>query len=233
MNLLIDIIRKEKENALKPHPVLIALVFLIGLSSSVIANPPATNFYSRINNSTFESNGTWSSSGHNGASSGSNPGCAINGSVNIYIADTVISYCSPMLVNGNVNFVIEDGGYLDVQGDMEIYGNATFDIEDGGELSVNGDLEVSGSGELILDGFLTVVGDVSLSGGGEICGSGTANIGGSISGSGFCMSLTVLPVELIAFSAEVTSQKQVELVWSTAVEIDNDYFLLELSLIHI
>lgn len=38
-----------------------------------------------------------------------------------------------------------------------------------------------------------------------------------------------LPVELLSFEAEVVQRKHVDLSWKTAVEIDNDYFIVERS----
>ncbi|MFK7948129.1 MAG: YCF48-related protein [Saprospiraceae bacterium] len=39
----------------------------------------------------------------------------------------------------------------------------------------------------------------------------------------------VLPVELLSFEAKATDNKQVELVWTTASELNNDYFVIERS----
>lgn len=39
----------------------------------------------------------------------------------------------------------------------------------------------------------------------------------------------VLPIELLSFEAQITDEKQVELLWETASEINNDYFTIERS----
>lgn len=200
------------------------------LSQSTHAQPPGANFYT-IQDGIFEQNGQWSNSSHNGSSSGINPGCIINGNVNIYIADSLETNCDPLIINGNAEFEIEDGGNLIINGDLQISGNAEFDIEDDAALTINGDLDVTGSGELDLSGDLTINGNVNVTGNGSVCGSGTANVSGTIAGSGWCLGVSTLPVELVHFDASTAgSGDYVTLEWTTATEIDNDRFIVERSM---
>ncbi len=43
------------------------------------------------------------------------------------------------------------------------------------------------------------------------------------------LNCSALPIELIAFNAQVNDRNQVDLVWKTATEINNDYFTIERS----
>lgn len=197
--------------------------------SALSAQPPVNKFYS-IKDGLFEANGQWSSTNHNGASNGANPGCVVNGNVDLFIKDSLITDCNPLLINGNADFEIVSGGKLIINGDLEIFGNADFEIEDLASLVINGDLKVSGSGAMDLEGDLIVNGDVVVSGNGEVCGSGSASVTGSISGDGWCFGISTLPVSLVEFStSQSTKPGFVNLKWSTATEINNDRFVLERS----
>ncbi|MEX2597629.1 MAG: hypothetical protein WEC59_11930 [Salibacteraceae bacterium] len=199
------------------------------LLAIVVQCQPVTNFYS-ISDATFENNGTWSSNNHNGNSSNTNPGCVINGRVNIYIEDSLSSNCQPLKINGNVNFIIRNGGHLNLTGAVEILGNANFSIDENSSLIINGDLEVAGNGDMELDGSLVVNGDVSVSGNAEVCGSGDAQVSGTISGTGWCMNIGLLPIDLISFKAVAKNDEHIVISWLTAVEINNDKFVLERSI---
>lgn len=214
------------------HPVLQRYGFLLlGLFwwSAISAQPPVNKFYS-IRDGLFEASGQWSSTNHNGASNGSNPGCVVNGNVDLFIKDSLITDCNPLLINGNADFEIVEGGKLVINGNLEIFGNADFDIADQASLIINGNLTVSGSGAMDLEGDLTVNGNVIVSGNGEVCGSGSASVTGSISGDGWCFGISTLPVSLVQFSADGgTKTGFVNLKWVTAAEINNDRFILERS----
>lgn len=136
-----------------------------------------------------------------------------------------------MLINGNVDFIIRNGGKLEITGGLEIFGNATFEIDPTSRLTINGDLEVAGNGELVLDGDLIVNGDVEISGNADVCGNGNAQVSGSISGDGWCYGINVMPIDLISFEANVDQNNwdNIQLTWETSIEINNDYFILERS----
>ena len=159
-----------------------------------------------------------------------NPGCIINGNVDIFIADSLETNFDPIIINGNADFTIEEGGNLIINGNLQISGNAEFEIEDDAALTINGDLNVTGSGELDLSGDLTINGDVNVTGNGEVCGSGAANVSGTNSGEGWCLGVSTLPVELVHFDAMVQQgNNYISLEWTTATEVDNDRFIVERS----
>ncbi|PCJ89099.1 MAG: hypothetical protein COA57_02485 [Flavobacteriales bacterium] len=61
-------------------------------------------------------------------------------------------------------------------------------------------------------------------------GSRTATGVSGFGGGGFGMgSGGALPIELLSFTATLTEEKTVKLMWSTAAEINNDYFTIERS----
>ncbi len=77
--------------------------------------------------------------------------------------------------------------------------------------TMNGD---NGAGRLIADGYALRMGLASFS---EF-GIGRASTNGN-----------PLPIELVSFTAQPNAEKQVVLNWTTALEINNDYFTIERS----
>lgn len=147
----------------------------------------------------------------------------------VFIEHSISSGCDPFEVYGNATFTLRNGGSLTIDGDLDIYGNATVEVDSTSSLTINGDLNVAGNGEMVLTGTLVVNGDVDVSGSGSVCGTGLASVSGSISGSGWCYEVTVLPIELMSFSARLMSDQSVELLWQTASEVNNDHFVIERS----
>lgn len=126
---------------------------------------------------------------------------------------------------------------------LELKAFATLTIPSGVTVVVNGPFENKAGSTVIVDGELVLNGDANENkGGGAITGSGTLTApngienrgGGTVFGSTdpnpSCTSgcsASTLPVELLHFDAEF--KEKVILTWSTATEINNDYFSLERS----
>ncbi len=140
---------------------------------------------------------------------------------------------------GSPDFDVESGGSLNVSGDVTIASSAELNISaGGGSVSVGGDLAISGGGGATVDGNLAVTGELNVANNGnKIGGSGSVSAGtatcpgddcGTI-GSADDVTSATLPVDLISFSGKVDNGVVI-LQWSTAIEINNDYFSIERSL---
>lgn len=209
---------------------LLAIAFVC--ISAAPAPAPSVPYYS-VKDGMLEVNGMWSSTDHADPSCGCNPGCLINGKEDVFIIHAMTSACNPLTIDGNGDVTVFSGGSLSLSNSMSLIGSGTFTVEPGGLLNIQGDLNVSGNGDLEIDGDLMVTGDINTTGSGAICGTGTITYGGSISGSGVCGSVTTtqsnaLPIELSYFNVTSLGHK-VEIEWTTATEINNDFFTIERS----
>jgi hypothetical protein len=170
--------------------------------------------------------------------------------VDVYGVLTVDS----LYVSGNGTLNVFSGGEFTVDGGMYKTGNSNFTISNDGTATVLGDVSVNGSADLIIDGSLYVGGDFYFNNGtvdlnGELQVDGTLEMNNNVmtgdgivsanpvscdAGTGedcadsFPPGITVLPVELISFKA-YREHNEIEIVWSTASEEDNDFFTIERS----
>lgn len=142
----------------------------------------------------------------------------------------ILKGCDTMIVNGDVRFsnqaevTIESCAVLIINGDLDIRNNNTTNLD--GNIVVAGDLTSRNSAVIVGTGNLQTKGEVDIRNSSSIFGSTTPCRTGPCDygvGSG-------LPIELLDFSANYSSCKQIELRWSTASEINNNYFTLETSL---
>lgn len=150
-----------------------------------------------------------------------------------------------------------DASYLEVGGDLNATGGDVITITNGGELVVTNDVNMNGGGITIdVNGASSVDigGDVSSNDGGNEINidddSGVA-VGGSFTGTdvsdvnvtgggdptacltgGCCGNAAtcsiILPVSLVSFDYQL-AQDYVELKWTTATELNNDFFTIEKS----
>lgn len=197
----------------------------LGTPEMVMALP--AKFYTNSNGEW--SGSVWSDVSNSGPSCGCNPTCNLAIPARIKHRLTVTS-CANFTISGGVQVDIDSGGQMFVTATkFTISGGSTVKVAAGDSLIVDGKLELSGTSKIICEGILVVSGDVKLSGGSSICGGGNGYVidGGTISGSGWCFTGT-LPVELISFEAK-KKDNAVDLNWSTASEINNDYFTIERS----
>lgn len=151
--------------------------------------------------------------------------------------NNVINVTGQMVIMGDMIF--DNNSSAAISGNIVVYGNATFGS--GTDLTIDGDLQVSGNfsadanstievdGTLNIAGDFTAAGNTVIDGVGEITIDGNATIANTTTiGTGLTINNSVLPVELLSFTAEKEGGN-VLLSWSTASEVNNDYFTIEKS----
>lgn len=154
-----------------------------------------------------------------------------------------------LVISGSGEIIIQPGGILIVNGSALISGRITIQAD--GLAQIKQNLVFSGTPTLVFDGVVQVGGDVikdtnnknitfttsyefndfQANGGAlpprlQIAGTGCEYWGGPY---GSCSdSNIILPVELLDFTGK-NDGESVELSWTTASELNNDYFTLERS----
>lgn len=173
----------------------------------------------------------WSNVDHAGPGCGCAPcvcsPCDIPANAIIYIAHPITISCD-IIIGSNTTIVIESGGSLSVLGNGSVTGTGDLQIDAGGSLDVTGNLTLSGTGDITINGNISVGGDLDISGAATFCGSGTVSVSGTVTGVPDPCFTGVLPIELLNFNA-VSNDKEVEINWSTASELNNDFFTIERS----
>lgn len=175
-------------------------------------------------------NGEWSTSTIWSTTSNTGPTCNCTPTCNLPVPADIkhqitVTTCANFSISGGVNVEVMNGGDLTVtvSGKFTVSGGSNLHIASGDTLIVNGMLELSGTSTIDCDGYMVVYGNVKLSGWSTICGDGRGYYTGSINGgSGWCFTGT-LPIELVSFEAKAEGSN-VNLSWTTASEINNDYF---------
>jgi len=157
--------------------------------------------------------------------------------------DVTISQLTEVTLNGSLE--VQSGVNLLIEGTLIITGNITFKngcsivVESGGVLHIlSSGTNSNNSTDVTINGTLIIDNDFEAGSGSEINGSGVVDIGGSSSGSGTifgintgcndCVFVSTLPIELINFEAEEL-YNCINLKWSTASQINNDYFAIHKS----
>ena len=187
----------------------------------------AVSKYGTISNGEWSEN-VWSDVSVSNATCNCAPTCNLGTPAHIKNKIKVLS-CSNFAISG-VHVDIDSGGQFYVQTTkFTISGGGSVYVAPGDSLLVKGKLELSGGSSIVCDGILAVDGDVKLSGNSTITGNGNGYVinGGTISGSGWGFT-GVLPIKLASFEAAKKS-KSVLINWTTASEINNDYFTIERS----
>lgn len=167
----------------------------------------------------------------------------LNGTVNTnnftFTASTPISIGGDVTVNGDFNTnggspINFTGGQFTVLGNSNIQGSVKLNIDGGtvtnfGNLSLTGDGDISGVGIGGSIGFTTL--SMANSSTTITCVSG-CNYNGTTSAPpnplDLMTGMAILPVSLIDFSAKLV-KNEVSINWSTALETNNDFFVLEYS----
>lgn len=134
-------------------------------------------------------------------------------------------------------------GTLIVTNDMDIISSGSLSVAEGGYVEVGGDFTNGGyftSGSTGVDGTMVVAGDfenrstgsVNVGENGSLQTGSFTNDGGSVSvaggdtdctTNGCCGDCSLLPIVLVDFQV-VETNGYADLRWTTAQEIDNDYF---------
>lgn len=198
----------------------------------------ATNFIT-VSNGNWTDNSTWSGGNipNFDATSGSDL-IIINNNVNLINNMEVKSGTNIMIndnkvlsVSGDVEFrngaITTINGTLDVVGDFTLKNNVTT-VNVNGTLTIDGDYEGGTGSELNGSGEMNITGTIITDGTGKVFGSKTDCITGDCSNLAGCnLDCAVLPVELISFECKYDTVMTIK--WSTASEINNNYFILEHS----
>ena len=152
-----------------------------------------------------------------------------NGGTNITIT---INDNHNIFLDGNLSpdnrFTLHIYGHLEINGDVIVKNNLTINVYEGATFIVNGNFITQNGSSFTVNGEMSVTGDIDVGNNTTLDGSGTIYIGGShnlpnesdiniIDGS--------LPIQLLYFDAK-RIDNYVLLTWSTATEINNDYFTL-------
>lgn len=175
----------------------------------------------------------------------------------VNLTGSLLSLSSRMDVYGTVNI---DGGYLHITGgNLEVYPSGTFNTINTGKVDlVGGNIFNSGIFNICPNCCFTTTGNWKNESTGTVSGSGSAtttlgnmqnsgvwdtNVTWCSAGSDFGMpspedcadatsncTISLLPVELIKFESQTISNNDISIIWSTATEINNDYFTIYRSL---
>ncbi|MFW6019285.1 MAG: T9SS type A sorting domain-containing protein [Bacteroidales bacterium] len=184
-----------------------------------------------INSNTLTTNGTVSNEG------------TIDNSGTFYANQDFTNAWGGQFINSGTFVAQQDvtnQGTLDNTNTMEVNGDMkndwSSDINNDGIVTVDGSVDnngdISGSGSTLVGGTLDTS-DGSVQGSGNICsqdgttdptGGNTSNVDSTVSICG--QTDDPLPVELIDFNVKETS-KGIKLTWTTASEINNDYFTVQ------
>ncbi|MFM7023207.1 MAG: T9SS type A sorting domain-containing protein [Flavobacteriales bacterium] len=160
-----------------------------------------------------------------GADCGCSPGNLANGD-NVYVKHFISS--AVMTLSGNPTVTIYSGGRWDLTGGPMTIDAGTWDIRFNGCLKVSGgDLTLENTvNSFTVNGKIEVTGDITNNG--VINGGGNISYTGTLFNNGTVNPLTLLPVELVEFKVANTMDG-VYLGWTTASEVNSEYFLVERS----
>ncbi len=133
------------------------------------------------------------------------------------------------VANGNGgNFNVYSDGEASFTGDVYISsGPHNFNID--GDLDIGDDLEMAGAGSMTVSGTgnVSVADEMNIAYGGQVSNNGTMSAASCTNAN--CPGSVTLPVRLVSFTTSIESG-YVALEWSTAIEINNEYFTLERSI---
>ncbi len=153
-----------------------------------------------------------------GADCSCSPG-NLNTGDNVYVKHFISS--AVMTLSGTPSVLIFNGGRWDLTGGNMDINAGSWTINSGGTLAVKGGTLTSGGfTTFLVNGKLELV---DLINNGAITGSGLISYTGSITNNATIDPLSTLPVELIDFSVS-TNSNSVDVKWSTASEINSDYY---------
>ncbi len=146
-------------------------------------------------------------------------------------------------VETNSTSTFTDNGSMTVSTSIEIDASSTFivgagvTLNDGGAFDDNSSTGITDNGAILVSGTATFYGGSSISGSGYLTGNVISDFHNTtvwgVPSSYFpCHTCTIptvgLPIQLVSFSA-ANSNDAVQLEWTTASEIDNNYFTLSRS----
>lgn len=204
-------------------------------------NVSALTTYTSVGGTSWTTGANWSGGVAPGTAGGPNNVYLINNTMILTTAgftlgaNSVLSVCNTctFTINGNVNF--SNGSTISVPVGAKLIINGNVDNNNNSnQININGIFEVNGNftggnGSDITSsggtGVMVITGTVATTGSGTVFGS---PVDCSVPGACGSSAASPLPVELIDFTAKKELNK-IYLSWSTASEINNDYFEVERS----
>lgn len=119
------------------------IAVLISLTSSLVVNgqEDGNQYFSR-NDGSYESTASWFNTNHDDPRTGINPGCKLTTGFQVYIEDSLISECNPMLMSGDAQLNIRNGGKLEVNGDLNHNSNTSITIDQNSSLTINSEMPI-------------------------------------------------------------------------------------------
>ncbi len=198
-----------------------------------------------IRNGDWSDDDTWS----NGDVPSTNDVVTINHDIILDVSVTTKTSISvsfgASLTSTTSSLEVKSGATLNVVGSLQVF-NLTFyngsivNIESTGTVDIENDFtNRNNSDDVIIDGLFNISGDLDNGNGGLIVGTGEICTSGSYAGAGTtfgripsseiaagsCIRMSIMPIELVNFSAEL-SNEDVFVNWTTASEKNNNYFEL-------
>jgi hypothetical protein len=146
----------------------------------------------------------------------------------------ILRICGSLTLSGleasnNLEIYVCDGGTLIINGNIGVNNGLKISVEGTGKLEVNGNITLRNNANIEVNGTLKVDSLVGQNANtNKLTGSGNV-IASYLSGIGTGGFTGVLPIELISFLA-IPNDQSIEIRWTTATEINNDFFTIERSL---
>lgn len=158
------------------------------------------------------------------------------------LSGTLTIEAGSSLTTATNDILVKAGATLNIYGTLEVmdleFSNGCFVYADElSEIIVHGNFtNKNNSDDVVINGMVDVTGEFYNGNGGIISGTGTISAG-SFTGAGTTFGINPnssipdgsvipfpLPVDLIYFNASFLDNNSVEIAWTTASEINNDYF---------
>lgn len=152
----------------------------------------------------------------------------VSGTVNVTNEDAEVTFKGDITIGGlkigeEATIRIIGGANVNVAGNIDYTGEEDGSLRVNGTLNVNGDI-TSRRGEAREDNTISTPGSgvINLSGDCELDDCGSINL---VFGS-----LSLLPVELLSFTVENKWNNYYDISWSTASEVNNEFFTISESI---
>lgn len=202
----------------------------------IISIPSFADNYNSIQTGNWNTSTTW----NNGIPDGTKENIITISSGNIVTADNLLfSKSTEIIIENGAELIINT---LDVNIDAaEAKKDFTFTVLTGGVLTINGNFTAAKDATIDISGSATITGNLDLTTPATINVDGDLTVNGiiaeplpDITGTGTIISENVtynngvLPIELLNFNTYYDFDKTV-ITWSTATELNNDYFIIEYS----
>lgn len=126
----------------------------------------------------------------------------------------------------NNNSILNVSGMVIISGGVSMANNTILYVNNIGVVTIAGDFTTRNGSMLYVDGNVDIYGD--LIGTGCVLGDGSVDVYGTIDSRIIDLS-GALPIELLYFKG-IYANNEIQLIWATATENNNDYFMIEYSI---